>query len=238
MPFPTIVPSPDVVAPVDRIPGTADPRFRLRAMTNREQVYGPQGSFLSGLLYQMDGIVSLDTPTVNISQNARFNDQVPQHSNMQHLWWGGSAETELSVSVPMSSRYASEAAYHVAVVHMLRYLTRGYFGSFESPALRGYPPPVLSLTVFGFALIRDVPVVLSSWSASWPSNVDFVVPGAHPVFRALPERDREMLNTAIPADWTLELHLRVYWPFRDYVESFDLIAARSSRGFVSGPSFL
>ena len=63
-----------------------------------------------------------------------------------------------------------EAGLYIAVVHLLRVLTKMQFGNDPNA---GSPPPICRLLAFGDYMLNNVPVAVTSFKADYPDNVDY-----------------------------------------------------------------
>ena len=178
------------------------PWLRLSGGTDPQLVFGPAGSPTAQLLARTGGIVSLDTPQLRLSQSARFRTDSPIHSNAEHVWWSGTDQVEIAISLPFATRTEAESAYWAAVIHFLRTVTRGFFGGSEVAALRGLPPPTLWLDAYGFVFLNQVPVQVQSWRVGWDPQTDF-----------MPVPSIMGLEFALPAAGQIDMTLIVFEPF-------------------------
>jgi hypothetical protein len=133
-----------------------------------------EGSDIISMLTKTGGLVFPYTPTININHAANYQPLDIVHSNYPYLAYQNSKVDNLSISANFFVEDSYEARYWVAAVHFLRSLTKMSFG--ESSNV-GSPPAVVKLSGYGDFVFNDVPVVVTSFNLTMPSDVDYIATG-------------------------------------------------------------
>jgi hypothetical protein len=110
------------------------------------------------------------TPTISYDVSASYNPQAILHSNYPMHSYKSSSVSNISLSAKWSVQNNQDAELYLAVVHLLKALTKMRVG--DDPNA-GSPPPICKLYAYGDDMINDVPVVLTSFKIDLPDNVDY-----------------------------------------------------------------
>lgn len=154
-----------------------DMRVKIRVPKNylTDLTKGPGN--ITGILGEFGGIVFPYTPQIGLEHKAEYQTQNPVHSNYTQYFYKSSNVSAISISGKFSVANEKDAMVYIAVVHLLRALTKmrsgGTTGDFDS----GAPPPVCRLDAYGTFMLDNVPVVISSYKLDLPDNVDYYTVG-------------------------------------------------------------
>jgi hypothetical protein len=150
-----------------------DFRARLRAFPMaKEYVYGSPGSGVMSILHQTDGMIFPYTPTIMIGQQVNYQPYSPLHANQDFLIYGGTPSFTLTVTGDFTVQNARERQYAIAVIHLLRTVSKMRFGA--SDPEHGTPPPMMRFSAYGNMVLNDLPVVVTQYSFDFTNNVDYV----------------------------------------------------------------
>jgi hypothetical protein len=125
----------------------------------------------SGSLKQMQGILFPYTPSIGYESKANYSAINPMHSNYTQHAFKNSEISNISVTAKLSVQNEQEAVWWLAIQHVLRSLTKMRWGEDQNA---GAPPPVCRLEGYGDFMLRNVPVVVSSFKMDLPENVDYI----------------------------------------------------------------
>ena len=115
------------------------------------------------------------------------------HSNFALNFYQRSYTTNISISGKFTVQNEYDAAVYLSTVHMLRALTKMRSGGEDAS---GSPPPVCRLDAYGDFMLKNVPVVISSFKIDLPDNIDY--------FTA---QDFPFEDTSVPTISTISLTL-------------------------------
>ena len=123
------------------------------------------------ILKQNDGIVFPYTPQISYETNASYASMNVLHSNYPIYSYKHSSVSAINLTAKFTVQNDRDAGVYLAVVHLLRGLTKMAAGADGSEA--GTPPPVCRLDAYGGYMLNNVPVVIASFRLDFPDNVDY-----------------------------------------------------------------
>jgi len=164
-----------------------DRRIRLRPRDGAANyVYGDisnagqkQSSILS-FLRVTNGMVWNYTPIISEQRTVNYEMDQPVHTNSGYNNYKNTSNTVLTVQGSFYSNTAMEAMYTLACMHFIRSMTLMDFGRTaaisQNPdfAVVGAPPPILLLSGYGRYIYNDIPVIIKSYSFSYPDDVSYI----------------------------------------------------------------
>ena len=121
-------------------------------------------------LAQDSGVVFPYTPTVNVIHNANYGNMTPTHSNYPSYFYTNSEVAGIQISADFTAQTTTDAAYVLGMIWFFRSATKMFYGGQNS----GNPPPILYLDGYGDYYLPHVPVVVTNFSHSMPSNIDYI----------------------------------------------------------------
>lgn len=142
----------------------------------RVRVTAPSGSpfdFGSGplaSLAQDGGVVFPYTPNVTVNHSANYGNLTPTHSNYPSYFYNNSEVQSINISADFTAQTTTDAAYVLGMIWFFRSATKMFYGGENA----GNPPPVLYLDGYGDYYLPHVPVVVTNFSHSMPSNTDYI----------------------------------------------------------------
>jgi hypothetical protein len=149
-----------------------DWRFRITLAPNANYLYkAPNPGILAPL--KNKGVIFPYTPSVSVTYAAKYDTQSPTHSNFNIHTYQGSSVESISVTGDFTAQDVTEANYMLAVIHFLKSSTKMFYGQDTKP-VAGTPPPLLYLSGFGEYQFDNHPVVLSSFTYTLPTDVDYI----------------------------------------------------------------
>ena len=200
--------------------------WRLRismAPTVASLFYGSGNNPLMWPLNQTKGVIFPYTPQITVSHAARYGETTLTHSNYKSYFYEGSEVNSINIQADFTVQNIDEGQYYMAVVHFLRACTKMFYGN--SP-LAGTPPPMVFLDGFGSAMFPHVPCVVTNFTQSLPSDVDYV---RVPVATALESiiGNQIMTNNAgslvrLPTQSTLTVSLQPIYSRSNISNNFSL----------------
>ena len=154
-------------------PRNDDWRVRLSLSIGANYLYkaSPADQGILAPLAKTDGVVFPYTPTIETSYAANYEKTDLVHSNYRGYFYKNSAVNDISIRGMFTAQDTSEAAYMLAVIHFFRSVTKMFYGK---DSQRGAPPPLVYLSGFGDFQFAGHPCVVSNFSYSLPSDVDYI----------------------------------------------------------------
>lgn len=129
----------------------------------RSRVFAP--------LYNIGGVMFPYTPQISVTHKANYDVQHLVHTNYGIPQYQHSGVDSISISGEFTANTPAEAEYVAAMMHFFRSATKMFYGQDQ---IAGTPPPVLTLDGHGPYLFDLVPVVVSSFDYSMPTDVDYI----------------------------------------------------------------
>lgn len=173
----------------------------LRAILRVPQSYlkGPAAG-PGKILNDFGGILFPYTPTISYDNQAQYGSVNPVHSNYTQYYFKSSQVGQITISAKFTVQNEKEGKVWLGIVHLLRSLTKMRWGK-DSNA--GSPPPVCRLEAYGDYVLRNVPVVISSFKFDLPDNVDYISVGG------------DYKNSLVPSITTFNIGLNVMYSRRE-----------------------
>ena len=202
-------------------------QFQGDQTEDRVRISDPSGVFISSAnpilrpLVQSDNQVIFPyTPSITVNHTANYDESQLTHSNYSYQFYQNSPTATISITGTFTAKDKASADYVVAVQHFFRSVTKMFYGQ-DSEA--GVPPPVLRLDGHGDYQFSSVPVVVTSFSASLPTDVDYITSSS---------------NTKVPVMQDFSLELKPVYSRRSISNDFSLrefaagrlLGAKNGRG--------
>lgn len=184
--------------------GAKDLRVLIRVPT--DYLNGP-ASGPSGILKEFGGILFPYTPLITYDTQASYSSVNPTHSNYTQYFYKSSQVSSIGITGKFTVQNEKEGAIWLGIVHLARALTKMRFGS---DANAGAPPPVCRLEGYGDYMLRNVPVVISSFKFDLPDDVDYIA-----------VKDNMFKTTLVPTRATLNFNLNVLYS-RNEIRNFSV----------------
>lgn len=199
--------------------------------------YNNQSNAIMYPLSQSKGVIFPYTPTVSVTHSARYGATTLTHSNYSSYFYEGSEVQSIQISGDFTVQNVEEGQYLMAAIQFFRACTKMFFGN--SP-LAGTPPPMVFLSGFGDAYLPNVPCVVTNFSHTMPSDVDYV---EVPIGTSLQNIVGNQINTnmagvktRMPTMSTVTLTLQPVYSRRNVADNFTLekfsAGALIDRGFL------
>lgn len=142
------------------------------------------------VLYNDSGIVMPYSPDINITTTSTYAQADITHSNYDYHTFVKSSISTITVDVKLVSDTLENADRTLAIIHLLRALSKMYYGANDPNA--GTPPPIMLLSAYGKYMINGMPVALRSFYMQLSSDNDYV----HTSF-----------DTQVPIEFNVQLDL-------------------------------
>lgn len=152
-------------------PGIQDWRVRISLSNNATYLYNDPSPGILGRLRETNGVVFPYTPSIETNYAANYEKYDLVHSNYRGTFYKNSAVNDINIRGTFTAQDTKEAEYMLAVIHFFRSVTKMFYGKDEQ---RGAPPPLVYLTGFGDYQFAGHPCVVTSFSYSLPSDVDYI----------------------------------------------------------------
>ena len=114
------------------------------------------------------------TPEITVSHQANYTSMNPTHSNYEYLFYQNSVVNEISINANFSARNSADAGYVLAVQHFFRSATKMFYGQDD---IAGLPPIVCRLEGHGSLQFGYIPIVITGFNVTLPSDVDYISAG-------------------------------------------------------------
>lgn len=116
------------------------------------------------------GVLFPYTPQITLESKAEYSSQTPIHSNYAINFYKNSQVSDITVTATFTVQNDIDADYYVGALRLLTSLTKMRFGN---EANAGSPPPVCRMFAYGEYILKNVPVVITSFRHDLPDDVDF-----------------------------------------------------------------
>jgi hypothetical protein len=154
-------------------PQAKDWRFRMSLAPSADYLYMAHNPGILAPLRSTEGVLFPYTPSINIVYSAGYNAQDITHSNYKIYTYKSSAVEAITITGDFTAQDSVEANYLLAVIHFFKSVTKMFYGQDQNPS-RGVPPPLVYLRGFGQYQFDWHPAVISSFTHTFPQDVDFV----------------------------------------------------------------
>ena len=124
-------------------------------------------------IYDTKGIIFPYMPAISLSYRANYDPAEVTHSNYKLQFYRGSSVDDIQITADFTAQDTTEAKYLLAVIHFFRSVTKMFYGQDGSP-VSGTPPPMCFLSGLGAYQFNKHPIVISSFSYSLPTDVDYI----------------------------------------------------------------
>ena len=148
----------------------ADQEDRVRISDPSGLFINPQNEILQPLV-DTGFVLFPYTPSIAVSHSANYTAENPTHSNYNYQFYQNSATATIAITATFTAKDEFSAAYVLAVQHFFRSVTKMFYG--RDPEA-GTPPPVLRLDGHGDYQFSSVPIVISEFSVTLPTDVDYI----------------------------------------------------------------
>jgi hypothetical protein len=152
-----------------------DWRVRLQLADGAEYLYKDREPGILGPLLATNGIIFPYTPSIETAYTANYDKYDLTHSNYRGYFYKNSAVNDINIRGTFTAQDTFEADYLLAVIHFFRSITKMFYGQGD---LRGSPPPLVYLSGFGDYQFNKHPCLVSNFSYSLPTDVDYIRAGA------------------------------------------------------------
>ena len=153
-----------------------DWRLRIGLAPSADYLYKANPPGILYPLRETQGVVFPYTPQISTSYRANYDAYELVHTNYKGYFYKNSTVEEIQISGIFTANSASEADYVLAVIHFFRSASKMFYGQDTEPTA-GTPPPVLFMDGLGVYQFNEHPCLLSSFTYSLPSDVDYIRAG-------------------------------------------------------------
>lgn len=149
----------------------ADWRFKIKLAPNARYLYASDNPGILAPLRTSGGVIFPYTPQIETQYTANYDKYDLVHSNYRGYFYKGSSVNEISVRGTFTAQDTVEAQYLLAVIHFFRSVTKMFYG--KDPQA-GTPPPLVYISGYGPNQFNDHACVVSSFTYSLPTDVDYI----------------------------------------------------------------
>lgn len=119
-----------------------------------------------------DGVIFPYTPTITVTNSARYSEQALTHSNYKSYFYEGSDVAPIQIAGIFTCQNQSEAIYLLSCIMFLRACTKMNYGQYDPMA--GKPPTLVKLMGYGDHYLPGVSAVVTSVSHVMPEDCDYI----------------------------------------------------------------
>lgn len=156
----------------DSQPNADNWKVRIRISPDSPILYNAGKGILSPLV-NTGGVIFPYTPQIQTTFQAIYTPQRFTHSNYTHYSYDNSEVQQINITADFTAQNQAEAQYVLACIYFFRAATKMFFG--YDPSLAGNPPPIVFLNGYGQHYFPDVPCVITTFTHTMPSEVDYIV---------------------------------------------------------------
>lgn len=154
--------------------------LRVRISLAKEANYMYNIATPDDVLYPLkstDGVIFPYTPQITTNYIANYDSLDVTHSNYRLHHYKNSAVDSVTIIGEFTAQDTYEANYLLAVMHFFKSATKMFYGKDQNPPA-GTPPPLCYLSGYGTYAFDMHPIVISSFSLSYPNDVNYINAGA------------------------------------------------------------
>ena len=159
-----------------QLSGTGSPkdwRFRISLAPSANYLYKDSNPGILRPLQATNGVIFPYSPSITVSYNASYSSADLIHTNYKIYNYKNSSIEGVNITGDFTAQDSAEANYVLAVIHFFKSVTKMFYGQDQNPQ-RGTPPPLVYLTGFGQYQFDQHPVVITSFTHTFPADVDYV----------------------------------------------------------------
>lgn len=149
-----------------------DWRVRISLAKSANYLYGAKNAGILSPLKATEGVIFPYMPTIQVGYTAKYDSQLPTHSNYMIHNYQGSSVDGLTITGDFTAQSVPEANYLLAVIHFFKSATKMFYG--KNDPNRGVPPPLLYLSGLGQYQFDNHPMVLTNFTYALPVDVDYI----------------------------------------------------------------
>ena len=150
-----------------------DWRFRMSLAPSANYLYKSANPGILKPLIATSGIIFPYSPQITVTYAANYSATELTHSNYKIQNYKNSGIESVNIVADFTVQDSAEANYLLAVIHFFKSVTKMFYGQDQNPS-RGTPPPLVYLTGFGQYQFDMHPVVITNFTHTFPSDVDYV----------------------------------------------------------------
>lgn len=144
---------------------------------DRVRISDPTGIFINAAnpvlkpLAEVGFVLFPYTPSITMNHSANYDTVNLTHTDYTYPFYQNSPTSTITINATFSAKDPQSAAYVLAVQHFFRSVTKMFYG--KDPEA-GTPPPVLRLDGHGEYQFSSIPVVVTDFAISLPTDVDYI----------------------------------------------------------------
>jgi hypothetical protein len=188
------------------VPANEDWRIRVSIGQNSGLFYKSSDPGTMRPLVETAGVIFPYTPAITVNYSAGYSSQKNTHSNYPSYTYDSSEVQAIQIAGDFTVQNQSEGEYLLAAIYFFRSASKMFYGTGK---LAGNPPPVIFLNGYGTQYFPNVPCVLTSFSHTMPSDMDYM------------EIDSNGTKTRLPTSSQIQISLQPVYS-RASIAKFDL----------------
>lgn len=205
---------------VNALTSSTEKDWRVRISITNWSLFANGPTDLQGALIKTNGVIFPYTPSVSVTHNARYQEQGLTHSNYKNYFYEGSDVQAITITGKFTVQNIQEGQYLLAAIYFFRSATKMFFGDEE---LAGNPPPLVFLDGYGDFYFPHVSCVVTAFSHSLPTDVDYVqIPISSNSNNVIESALRSSQTVRLPTDSELSVTLQPVYSRRNVYNNFTL----------------
>ena len=120
------------------------------------------------------GVIFPYTPQISTTYIANYHSMRFTHSNYTHYAYENSEVQAITITADFTAQSKLEAQYVLACIYFFRAATKMFFAESRNA---GNPPPLVYLDGYGEKYFNQVPCLISNFTHTMPSDVDYIETG-------------------------------------------------------------
>lgn len=167
------------ISPAVTSNNVTDWRFRISLAQGALYLYNTSVSPTTDILFPLratSGVIFPYTPKIDVTYSATYEATDITHTNYKFYNYKNSSVDTINISGDFTAQDTAEANYVLAVIHFFRSVTKMWYGNDTNPRA-GTPPPLVYLSGHGSYAFNMHPVVITTFSLSYPTDVDYINAG-------------------------------------------------------------
>lgn len=181
-----------------------------QTLSGGENLAAPREN-LDDIVIVLESTISSDyvrfdvSPRVSESRQANYHEINITHHPGTILKYEKTSSRSWTISARFVSRTQEEATINQEDLNIIRSWVMPFYGGGtekNDPSMLGAPPPVLKLSGYGAKNISPIPVVLESYSTSWPNDIDYLPTNTGDPFPVIMEIELTLKESYSPAEYS------------------------------------
>lgn len=182
---------------------TKDWRVRISLSPESSYFYNDPSISVGDILYPLkrtNGVIFPYTPSIQLTHTAHYEPTDITHTNYKFFNYKNSSIELITITADFTAQDTQDANYVLAVIHFFKTVTKMFYGKDSNP-IRGTPPPLCYLTGHGTYAFDNHPILINSFSMTYPTDVDYINAGSEAeIADILPVYNKPVVSRPSPVE--------------------------------------